>query len=125
MVVALVAVVASGGAWAGAQLVSIGRMVDRQDRTDLRMDKLESGFVSFQKDIAERVTSIDRQATATSFSVAAIAPELRGIRDMLAAMDARTHDEDRRTLEYVRRVDEREARHNEQVTQPLKPIGAR
>lgn len=125
VIIALVAVVASGGAWTGAQLVAIGKMSDRQDRTDVRMDKLESGFVSFQKDIAERVTSIDRQATVTALSVAAIAPELRAIHDMLTTMDSRTREEDARTLDYIRRVDEREIRHNDQVAQTLKPMGAR
>ena len=125
MVVALVAVVASGGAWAGTQLISIVKMADRQDRTDQRMDKLEMGFVSFQKDIAERVTSIDRQATTTSLAVAAIAPELRAIHDMLATMDSRTREESGRTLDYIHRIDERETRHNDQATQTLKPMGAR
>lgn len=125
VIIALVAVVASGGAWTGAQLVAIAKMSDRQERTDMRMDKLEGGFVSFQKDIAERVTSIDRQATVTALSVAAVAPELRAIHDMLTTMDSRTREEDARTLDYIRRVDERETRHNDQVAQTLKPVGGR
>lgn len=105
--------------------MSIAKMADRQDRTDQRMDKLEMGFVSFQKDIAERVTSIDRQATTTSLAVAAIAPELRAIHDMLATMDSRTREESGRTLDYIHRLDERETRHNDQATQTLKTTGAK
>ena len=125
VIITLVAVVGSGGAWVGTQIVSFEKMSDRQDRTEQRIDKLENGFVALQRDMIERVTGIERQGTATSVSLAQISPELRAIREILGNIDERAREADTRTTEYVRRIDERESRHNEQVMQLIKQPGAK
>ncbi len=125
VVFTLIALAGSGGAWAITQLVALGKLADRQDRTERRLDKLEDRFASFQKDLAERITSMDRQSTNTAVTVGSNTAALNAIHGMLQSMENHGREIDSRIIDYMNRLDERESRHNDQVMQMFKPVGAK